>query len=343
MTETDALIIGAGPAGLFQAFQLGLQEIRTHIVDVLPYAGGQCAALYADKPIYDVPGVPVCTGRELIASLQQQAAPFAPQLHLGQEVASLAAEPDGRWRLATGGGSEFLAKSVFIAAGIGAFEPRRLRIAGLERLEGGSLHHHLPDDALLAGRTVAIVGGGEEAVAAALHVAGRAASVTLVHRKDAFEADGPSLAALQALRDAGRVQVVTGQPTGFVDDGGRLTQLVLSHAEGADTPLALDLLLVRQGLSPRLGALAGWGLAMERKQLVVDPASCATALPSVYAVGDINHYPGKKKLILCAFHEATLAAYDAAARLQTQRKVVVEYTTTSTRLQRLLGVEPSEA
>ncbi len=338
MTETDALIVGAGPAGLFQAFQLGLQDIRAHIVDVLPYAGGQCAALYADKPIYDIPGVPVCTGRALVASLLQQVAPFAPALHLGQEVASLVAEPDGRWRLATGSGNEFLARSVFIAAGIGAFEPRRLRVAGLERFEGSGVHHHLPDDALLADRRVAIVGGGEEAVAAALSIAGKAAAVTLVHRKDAFEADAAALTALQSLRDAGRVQVVTGQPTGFADAGGRLTHLLLSHAEGTDTALASDLVLVRQGLSPRLGAMAGWGLAMERRQVVVDPATCATALPGIYAVGDINHYPGKKKLIVCGFHEATLAAYDAAARLQSDRTVVVEYTTTSTRLHRLLGV-----
>ncbi|MFT3717095.1 NAD(P)/FAD-dependent oxidoreductase [Pseudorhodoferax sp.] len=341
MIETDALIVGAGPAGLFQAFQLGLQEIRAHIVDVLPHVGGQCAALYADKPIYDIPGVPACTGRELVAALQQQAEPFAPGLHLGQEVTALAAEPDGRWRLVTSSGQAFLARSVFIAAGIGAFEPRRLRIDGLARFEGANLHHHLPDAALLAGRALAIVGGGEDAVAAALQAARAAAppsSITLVHRKDAFEADARDLAALQALRDAGRVQVAIGQPTGFGADGDRLTHLVLSHAEGPDTRLALDRLLVRQGLSPRLGALAGWGLAMERKQLVVDPASCATALPGVYAVGDVNHYPGKKKLILCAFHEATLAAYDAAERLQTARKVVVEYTTTSTRLHRLLGL-----
>ncbi|WP_326532754.1 NAD(P)/FAD-dependent oxidoreductase [Pseudorhodoferax sp.] len=339
MIETDALILGAGPAGLFQAFQLGLQEIRAHIVDVLPYAGGQCAALYADKPIYDIPGVPVCTGRELVASLQQQAAPFAPTLHLGQEVTTFSTLPDGRLQLATSAGTRFVARALFIAAGIGAFQPRRLRIAGIEAFEGGALHYHAPGAAAVAGRHLVVAGGGEEAVASAIAFAQAApASLTLLHRRDGFEAEPAQLAELQRLRDAGRIQVVTGQPTGFVaDTEGRLTQLVLSHAEGPDTPLALDLLLVRQGLSPRLGPLADWGLAMERKQLVVDPASCLTSLPKVYAVGDINHYPGKKKLILCGFHEATLAAYDAAERLQTARKVVVEYTTTSTRLQGLLG------
>ncbi|KQP18367.1 NAD(P)/FAD-dependent oxidoreductase [Pseudorhodoferax sp. Leaf267] len=342
MIETDALIIGAGPAGLFQAFQLGLQEAHSHIVDVLPYVGGQCAALYADKPIYDIPGVPVCTGRELVASLQRQVAPFAPVFHLGQEIATLATEADGRLRLTTSAGTAFLTRTVFIAAGIGAFQPRRLRIPGIETFEGGQLHYHLPDDAPVTGLHLAIAGGGEEAVASALHFAQAEpppASITLVHRRDGFEADAAQLAALQQLRDAGRVQVAIGQPTGFELAGdGRLAQLVLSHAEGADTRLALDLLLVRQGLSPRLGAIADWGLALERKQLVVDPATCATAMPGIYAVGDINHYPGKKKLILCAFHEATLAAYDAAERLQAGRKVVVEYTTTSTRLHRLLGV-----
>jgi thioredoxin reductase (NADPH) len=338
--ETDALILGAGPAGLFQAFQLGLQGIRAHIVDVLPFAGGQCAALYADKPIYDIPGVPVCTGRELIASLQQQIAPFAPQLHLGQEVTAFAPLPDGRLQLTTSAGTQFVARAVFIAAGIGAFQPRRLRIAGIEAFEGGALHYHAPAPAALAGRHLVIAGGGEEAVASAIAIADAApASLTLLHRRDAFEAEPGQLAALQRLRDAGHVQVVTGQPTGFATGpGGELAQLVLSHAEGPDTQLALDMLLVRQGLSPRLGAIADWGLALERKQLVVDPASCATSLPGVYAVGDINHYPGKKKLILCGFHEATLAAYDAAERLVSGRKVVVEYTTTSTRLHGLLRV-----
>lgn len=338
MIETDALILGAGPAGLFQAFQLGLQEIRAHIVDVLPYVGGQCAALYADKPIYDIPGVPVCTGRELVASLQQQVAPFAPTLHLGQEITAFATLPDGRLQLTTSAGTQFTARALFIAAGIGAFQPRRLRIEGIDAFEGGALHYHAPEPASVAGKNLVIAGGGEEAVASAIALADASpASLTLLHRRDAFDAESQQLATLQRLRESGRLQVVTGQPTGFATGSdGALAQLVLSHAEGPDTPLNLDLLLVRQGLSPRLGAIADWGLAMERKQLVVDPANCATSLPGVYAVGDINHYPGKKKLILCGFHEATLAAYDAAERLVTDRKVVVEYTTTSTRLHALL-------
>ena len=342
MIETDALIIGAGPAGLFQAFQLGLQDIRAHIVDVLPYVGGQCVALYADKPIYDIPGTPVCTGRELVASLQQQALPFAPQFHLGQEVATLASAADGRWQLTTSTGTAFLARTVFIAAGIGAFQPRRLRIPGIEALEGTQLHYHAPDDAAVAGRHLVVAGGGEEAVASALHYAQSAAppaSLKLLHRRDGFEAEAAPLAALQALRDAGRVQFAIGQPTGFeANAGGRLTALVLSQAEGPDQLLPLDLLLVRQGLSPRLGPIADWGLALARKQFVVDPATCATALAGIYAVGDINHYPGKKKLILCGFHEATQAAYAAAEQLFPDRKVVVEYTTTSTRLHGLLGL-----
>jgi len=333
--DTDALILGAGPAGLFQAFQLGLQEIRAHIVDVLPYVGGQCAALYADKPIYDIPGVPVCTGRELVASLQQQVAPFAPQLHLGQEVTAFSTLPDGRLQLRTSAGTQFTARALFIAAGIGAFQPRRLRIEGIDAFEGGALHYHAPDAAAVAGRHLVVAGGGEEAVASALAFAQAApGSLTLLHRRDVFEAEPAQLAELQRLRASGRIQVVTGQPTAFTAG---LAALVLSHAEGADTHLPLDLLLVQQGLSPRLGAIADWGLAMERKQLAVDPASCATSLPGVYAVGDINHYPGKKKLILCGFHEATLAAYHAAERLVSGRKVVVEYTTTSTRLHGLLG------
>lgn len=353
--ETDAVVIGAGPVGLFQVFQLGLQGIHAHVVDSLPAVGGQCLALYPDKPIYDIPGLPVCSGRELAERLLEQTRPFSPRFHLAQEVAELQREPDGRWRLATTVGTVFLSRSVFIAAGVGAFVARSLRLEGIAAFEGGQLRHQMPEDsAALAGQRVLITGGEEAAVRAAVQAARQKEaggpeaprSVTLLHRKDAFEAPAELLAELARLRAAGLLRVATGQPIGLQTHGDaaspRLTGLVIATEDDEEHTLSLDLLLVFLGLAPRLGPLAHWGLAMERKLLPVDPASCGTEQAGIFAVGDINHYPGKRKLILCGFHEATMAAFAAAQWLSAdQAPVRLQYTTTSTLLQQRLGVSPS--
>ncbi len=339
--ETDAVIVGAGPVGLFQVFQLGLLGIRADVVDALPHVGGQCAELYADKPIYDVPGLPMCSGRELIERLQQQIRPFAPALHLGQEVTALQPQPDGRYRVESTTGTRWLARTVFIAAGVGAFQPKRLRLDGAEALEGGQIHHQL--DGLDAnGRRVLVLGGEAPAVDAAVQLAeaGLAAEVTLVHRKDAFKAPADLLARLQALRDAGRVQVAVGQPVALRLAGDQLQGLDILDADAQTQALAADLLLVRLGLSPRLGAIADWGLALERKLVTVDTARFETSLPGVYAVGDINHYPGKRKLLVSGFHEATLAAFAAAERVFPGQTIHLQYTTTSPKLHERLGVTP---
>ncbi|MFG6468932.1 NAD(P)/FAD-dependent oxidoreductase [Roseateles sp. BYS87W] len=339
MIETDALVIGAGPVGLFQVFELGLLGISAQVVDALPHVGGQCIELYADKPIYDIPGVPVCSGRELVERLQQQVRPFAPTLHLGQEVSALQPQPDGRWQLRTSTGQAFLAKTVFIAAGVGAFQPKRLRLEGAEALEGRHIHHRL--DSLPAhGQRVLVLGGEAPAVTAALELAeaGAAAQVTLLHRKDAFKAPTELLARLQALRDAGRIQVEVGQPLALRTADGGLQGLDILDAAGQTRPVAADHLLVRLGLSPRLGALADWGLALERKLVTVDTARFETSLPGVYAVGDINHYPGKRKLLVSGFHEATLAAFAAAERVFPGQPIHLQYTTTSPKLHERLGV-----
>jgi thioredoxin reductase (NADPH) len=343
--EADAVVIGAGPAGLFQVFQLGLQGIAAHLIDALPHTGGQCAELYPDKPIYDVPGVPVCTGRELVALLEQQIAPFPLQRHLGQTVAELSLQPDGRVRLQTSAGTRLLARTVFIAAGVGAFVPRAVKAEGIDAFAGTQLLYH-PDTATLparaAGRHVVVHGGEDGAVLAAIACA-RAksaeapASVTLLHRRDVFQAPPEALAELAALRESGRIRVVAGQITGIEAAGGRLQALQLALPDGGMSRLPLDLLLAYLGISPRLGPVADWGLAMERKQLVVDPASFRTSIPAIHAVGDINTYPGKRKLLLCAFHEATLAAFAAAETLN-GGPVALQYTTTSTRLHERLGV-----
>ena len=331
--ETDALIIGAGPVGLFQAFQLGLLEISCHIVDAQPRAGGQCVALYGDKPIYDIPGTPTTTGRGLADALLQQVAPFKPQFHFGEQVASLAREDDGRWRLGTDTGQVFLARTVFIAAGVGAFVPKRIALAGVERLEGSRLFYHPESLDRFAGLRVVVQGGDDAAVDTALALLPLAAQVVLLHRRDVFQAADASLAALREQIAAGRIVLAIGQPSGFDD-----TTLQIATPDARTVALPFDAWIGCRGISPRLGPIADWGLALERKQVPVDTEKFETREPGVFAVGDINTYPGKKKLIVCGFHEATLAAWGAAAIVFPGRSIPLQYTTTSTRLHALLGV-----
>ena len=343
--ETDAVVIGAGPVGLFQVFQLGLQGLRVHLIDALPHAGGQCVELYGDKPIYDIPGIPVCSGRELAALLQQQVAPFNPHWHLNTLVSALTPQPDGRVLVETSAGAELLTRSVFIAAGVGAFVPRTLKIEGIAGYVGSQVFYQaLPPALDIAGKDVVVHGGDEVAVARAVELAehGQAARVRLLHRRDVFQAPDALLQRLQQLRDAGRIAVEAAQITGIVATDTRLSALQVADADGTSRALTLDVLLAVLGISPRLGPLADWGIAMERKQLVVDTESFRTSVTGIYAVGDINTYPGKRKLILCGFHEATLAAFAAAEALKGD-KVALQYTTTSARLHQLLGVAPAIA
>lgn len=345
VVETDAVVIGAGPVGLFQVFQLGLQGITAHLIDALPHAGGQCVELYGDKPIYDIPGIPVCSGRELAQLLLQQIAPFEPHWHLNTLVSSLAPQPDGRLLLQTSAGAQLLARSVFIAAGVGAFVPRTLKIEGIERFAGTQLHYqNLPSGVDIRGKNIVFHGGDEPAVARAVDLAeqGQAARISLLHRRDVFQAPDALLQRLQQLRDAGRIAVEAAQITGIDVSGDHLTALQVVDAEGATRALPLDLLVAVLGISPRLGPIADWGIAMDRKQLVVDTEAFRTSAPGIYAVGDINTYPGKRKLILCGFHEATLAAFGAAEALKGD-KVALQYTTTSPRLHQLLGVAPASS
>ena len=339
--ETDAIIIGAGPAGLFQAFQLGLQGIQCHLIDALPHVGGQCSQLYAHKPIYDIPGIPVCTGQELVQLLEKQIAPMAVPRHLSQQVQTLESMPDGRWQVGTTAGTVFHARTVFIAAGVGAFVPKALKATGVDALADGQLFYHPNQLTMVQGRTALVYGGDEEAVNAALQCAAQdeaqASKTYLMHRRDAFNAEPAQLEKLQQLRDSGAIEVVIGQITEVQHEGGLLKAVQWMDGEGNEHPLATDLLLVYQGISPRLGPLTDWGLALERKQLVVDPATLATSAAGIYAIGDIVNYPGKKRLILCGFHEATMAAFAAAEYLQGS-KPLLEYTTTSARLHAILGV-----
>ncbi len=332
--ETDALIIGAGPVGLFQAFQLGLLEIPCHIVDALPAAGGQCVALYGDKPIYDIPGTPITSGHELAQSLLKQVAPLKPTFHFGEQLATLERQADDRFLLSTSKGTTFLAKTVFIAAGVGAFVPKQIAIEGLAQFEGTQLFYHPETLSNFAGQSVVVNGGDDVALDTAMQLVDIARHVTLLHRRDGFQASEPTVARFRALVADGKLGFRVGQPTAF--DGQRL-QVTTPDAQTVDLPL--DALIACLGISPRLGPIADWGLALERKQIPVDTAKFETRERGVFAVGDINTYPGKKKLIVCGFHEATLAAWGAAAIVFPGKAIPLQYTTTSTRLHTLLGVE----
>ena len=344
--EIDAAIIGAGPVGLFQVFELGLLEIKAHVIDALPIVGGQPAELYPDKPIYDIPGIPMCSGLGLIEALQQQIAPFAPTFHLGHEVSTLQPQPDGRFLLESAQGLKLLAKAVFIAAGVGAFQPRRLTVPGIEAFEGLQLFYRVPSAAQFAGQQLVIVGGGDSALDWAAHFASqpehRPASVVLLHRRDGFQATPAAVARMRALCEAQQMQFMVGQVAGFEAENDRLRAVRVMGPDGVTRTLAADVLLAFLGMSPKLGPIADWQIDIERKQLVVNTETYGTSVPGIFAVGDINTYPGKKKLILCGFHEATLAAYGALPFVYPGTDVFVQYTTTSPRLHAMLGVATPE-
>ena len=344
---TDAVVVGAGPAGLFAAFELGLLEVGAHLVDALPEPGGQCVELYPDKPIYDIPGIVLCTGRELAARLLEQLRPIGTPMHLGQTVKSLARRDDGRFDLTTSEGLHFDAGAIVIASGAGAFSPRRLPLAGLDAYEGSQLRYRLGDPAAYAGCKVIVFGDDEKAIGAVLSLAEaessqRPASVTLVHRRESFRAPAELLDRLAAARAAGRAGFIAAQATAAIERDGRIVGVELIDGEGKAVEHAADTLLVLLGLSPKLGPIADWGLDMERRQIRVEPARFETSVPGVHAIGDIVAYPGKKKLILCGFHEATLAAFAVAARCKPEALGPLEYTTTSTRLHRVLGIAPAD-
>lgn len=346
MIETDALVIGAGPTGLFAVFELGLQGIAAEVVDVLDAPGGQCIELYPDKPIYDIPGVPRCTGRELTQRLLQQIAPFKPGFHFNQQCNTLERQADGRWLVGTQTNNQarqqFLARAVIIAAGVGAFVPKELKVDGLAAYLGTQLFYRLQPAQAFARQSVLVVGGEEAAVTAAITLAqegpGQARAVTLLHRRDVLQASDTDLATFAALRQAGRIRFQAGQVTGIQADASRLNGVLVSTPDEQTVTLALDVLLVCQGISPKLGPVAQWNLAMERKQLLVDTATFASRETGIFAVGDVITYPGKKKLIVSGFHEATLAAFAVAALLHPDASDVLQYTTSSALLQQRLGI-----
>ena len=338
---TDALVIGAGPCGLFQVFELGLLGIKAHVVDSLAHPGGQCTELYPDKPIYDIPALPVCSAQELIDRLLQQIKPFAPGFHLGQEVSEFAQTKTGRFHIRTSAGTSFDTATVVIAAGVGSFQARRIGLEGAQAFEDAHIHYRVRRAADLHGQHLVIFGGGDSALDWTLELAAKARSLTLVHRRADFRAAPASVAKMRELASTGRIRHLEALPHSLIVEEGRLRGVNVKAADGVTHALEADRLLVFFGLHPKLGPVAEWGLALEKKALLVDTEKFQTSLPGVFAVGDINFYPGKKKLILSGFHEAALAAFGIQHHLFPEKKQFLQYTTTSPIMQKRLGVASS--
>jgi thioredoxin reductase (NADPH) len=344
--QTDAVIVGAGPVGLFQVFELGLLGLRAELVDSLAQVGGQCSELYPEKPIYDVPAWPVISAQGLVDKLVEQIKPFDPGVHLGQEVAEFEALDNGRFRVVTSKGgdqcTEFDAGSVIIAAGLGAFQPRRLRAKGLDDLDAKNVHYKVTERERFAGKRLLVLGGGDSALDWTLDLAGIAEHVTLVHRRKEYRAQPASVEQMKKLVDEGKVTEQQGTVGEAVGVPGRVDALELNTLEREKIRVEGDEILVFWGLAPNLGPIADWSLEIEKKQIPVDTEKFQTSIPGVFAVGDINTYPGKKKLILSGFHEAALAAFGVQKHLDPDARQFLQYTTTSPIMHKRLGVEEAK-
>lgn len=330
MHQTDVVIVGAGPVGLFAVFECGMVRLKCHVVDALDDVGGQCTALYPEKPIYDVPGFPRVEAAELIVRLRAQAAPFQPAYHLGQQVEALEATTGGFWRLTTSKGTVLQARAVIVAAGVGAFGPNRPPLDGIEAFEGRSIFYYVTQREAFRGKRVVIAGGGDSAVDWALSLSEVASRVSVIHRRDKFRAAPESEAKLKALAQAGKLDLVVPYQLHSLDGAnGRLTAVNVATLEGVEKKIAADILLPFFGLSMSLGPIAEWGVALERNQIVVDPATAVTSKPGIFAIGDVVTYPGKLKLILTGFAEAAIAARSAYALVHPEQPLHFEYSTTS--------------
>ncbi len=336
--KTDVLIIGAGPVGLFAVFELGLLDIKAHLVDILDKVGGQCAELYPEKPIYDIPGIPYITGHGLTEALLQQIKPFHPTFHLSEMVTTLEKIGEPLFRVGTDGGKVFEAKVVVIGAGGGSFQPKRPPINGIEPYEGKSVHYAVRKMDAFRGQRLLIVGGGDSALDWALNLQPIAKRLTLVHRRDEFRGAPASVNKMRALVAEGAMDLKIGQVAALEGAGGQLAAANIKGNDGAIARVEIDAMLPFFGLTMKLGPVADWGLALERDLIPVDTAAFETNVPGLFAIGDINTYPGKLKLILSGFHEAALMAQKAHHYIYPDKKLVFQYTTSSTSLQKKLGV-----
>jgi thioredoxin reductase (NADPH) len=334
---TDVVIVGAGPCGLFAIFELGLLDISCHVVDILDRPGGQCAELYPEKPIYDIPALPVVTGQELTTRLMEQVKPFKPVFHFNQMVTALERTDDGGFELRTDGDVVLRCKAVVIAAGGGSFQPKKPPIPGIDAFEGTSVFYSVKKMETFRGRDVLVVGGGDSALDWTLNLQPVARSMTLLHRRDDFRAAPESVNKMRKLVADGAMRFLIGQITGLKGSGGRLDAALVKGPEGT-FEVATNAMLPFFGLTMKLGPVAQWGLRLEEERIPVDTEKFETSTPGIFAIGDINHYPGKLKLILSGFHEAALMAQQVFHIKNPGERLVFQYTTSSTSLQKKLGV-----
>lgn len=341
MTETiktDVLIIGAGPVGLFAVFELGLLDMKAHLVDILDKVGGQCAELYPEKPIYDIPGIPLVTGQGLTDALLEQIKPFGPTFHLGEMVETIEQIGEPLYRATTDRGKVFEAKVIVIAAGGGSFQPKRPPIAGIEPYEEKSVFYAVRRMEAFRGQRLLIVGGGDSALDWTLNLQPLARRVTLLHRRDDFRAAPDSVNKMRALVASGEMDLAIGQVAALEGESGQLTAAVVKGNDGSERRVECEAMLPFFGLTMKLGPVANWGIELKDNLIPVGTETFETNRPGIFAIGDINWYPGKLKLILSGFHEGALMAQKAHRYVYPDKRLVFQYTTSSTSLQKKLGV-----
>ena len=339
--STDVVIVGAGPTGLFSVFELGLLDIKAHLVDILPRAGGQCSELYPEKPIYDIPGFPIVTGQELVDNLMKQVEPFHPTFHFGEMIEGLTpvGTPDKpAFRITTDAGKTFECKAVLVAAGGGSFQPKKPPIAGIDAYEGKSVFYAVRRMEDFRDKNVLIVGGGDSALDWILNLHPVAKRITLLHRRDDFRAAPHSVNAMRELVAEGKMDLRIGQVSVVGGADGQLQTATIKANDGSLEEIACERMMPFFGLTMKLGPIADWGLSLHENLVPVDTEKFETSAPGIFAVGDINTYPGKLKLILSGFHEAALAAQKIHRYVYPEKKLLFQYTTSSTNLQKKLGV-----
>jgi len=329
--QTDVVIIGAGPVGLFAVFECGMLKMKCHVVDALDMVGGQCSALYPEKPIYDIPGFPRVDAADLIDNLVKQADPFEPQYHLGQNVIDVIRnDSENSWTVKTSHGNEIICKAIIIAAGVGAFGPKRPPLQGIEAFEGHSVHYYVQKRADFAGKRIVIAGGGDSAVDWAISLSEVAEKVSVVHRRPKFRAAPESVDQMHKLAEAGKIDLVIPYQLGHLEgQGNQLSAVVVKTLDGQEKALEADVLLPFFGLEMNLGPINDWGLELEKAHIKIQPTTCETNLPGVYAVGDIATYENKLKLILTGFSECAFAAHSARKIIYPDQAYHFEYSTTS--------------
>jgi thioredoxin reductase (NADPH) len=339
--ETDVVIIGAGPVGLFAVFELGLLDIKAHLIDILPKVGGQCAELYPEKPIYDIPGFPVITGQGLVDNLMKQIEPFHPTFHLNEMVESvevLGTPEAPKFRLKTDAGTTFVCRAILIAAGGGSFQPKKPPIKGIDAYEGTGVFYAVRKMEAFRGKRILIVGGGDSALDWTVNLQPLAERLTLLHRRDAFRAAPDSVNKMRALLAEGAMNFELGQVEALKGDAPKLEAAVVRRDDGSTFEVPCDVILPFFGLTMKLGPIAQWGLNLNENLIPVDTEKFETSTPGIFAIGDINWYPGKLKLILSGFHEVALAAQKVHRYVYPEKKLLFQYTTSSTSLQKKLGV-----